>query len=285
MTSTTDEALRIGYWRSAMDQGRRFMDRLLEYPVQECGEPLVSLEEATRGSDVEMAFSATPIIDAIPRIYALRQGLVEPLLATAREMNRYGWILKIEDAFRTRELQRTVAHQPRIFDVILQRVTWEAGGAEPEVELALRRFSTLCANAPKVAGHMAGCAIDISVLDRGTGAEIDRGAPYLEMSELTPMMSPFTPPHALRNRALITAIMERHGFMAYPYEFWHYSMGDVFAEHLRCSGRPGRYAAVNRDPDTGAIEPVPDLMTALNAPEDIRAEMRKANERMRARAR
>ena len=284
MTITTNEVLRIDYWRRTMDQGRRFMDRLLDYPVKECGEPLVSLEEAARGSGVELAFSTTPIIDDTARIYVLRQGLVEPLLAAAREMNRYGWILKIEDAFRTRELQRTVAHQPRIFDVILERVTWEAGG-EPEVELMLRRFSTLCANAPKVAGHMSGCALDISVLDRATGGEIDRGAPYLEMSELTPMMSPFTPPEALHHRALITAIMERHGFIAYPYEFWHYSQGDVFAESLRCTGLPGRYAAVNRDPDTGAIEPIEDLMTALNAAEDIEAEIRKAKDRMRGHAR
>jgi hypothetical protein len=118
-------------------------------------------------------------------------------------------------------------------------------------------------------------------LERDTGAELDRGGPYLEMSELTPMASPFAPPDALRNRALITVIMEKHGFMAYPYEFWHYSQGDVFAESLRCTGKPGRYAAVNRDPGTRAIEPIVDLMAPLNAPEDIRAEIVRAHARMR----
>ncbi len=285
MHPKTDEALRIDYWRNSMDQGRRFMDRLLDYPARECGEPLASIEDAARSAGVEMEFSTTPIFGDVPRIYALREGLIEPLMATGREMNDRGWVLKIEDGFRTREMQRTVAHQPRIFDFILKRVSWEVGGGEPDVELVLRRFSTLCANAPKVAGHMSGCAIDISVLDRDTRAEIDRGRPYLEMSELTPMGSPFTPPDALQSRALITTLMEKHGFMAYPYEFWHYSQGDVFAETLRFTGKPARYAAVNRDPRTGAIEPIADLMAPLNAPEDIRKEIAKAHARMRARRR
>ena len=259
------------------------MDRLMEYPVRDCGEPLASIEVAMRNAGVEMEFSTTPLIGDIPRIFEVREGLIEPLMAVSREMNGRGWVLKIEDGFRTKDVQRTVAHQPRIFDVILKQVSWEVGGGEPEVELVLRRFSTLCANAPKVAGHMSGCAIDLSVLDRDTRAEVDRGGPYLEMSELTPMASPFATPDALRNRALITVLMEKHGFMAYPFEFWHYSQGDVFAESLRCTGKAGRYAAVNRDPLTGTIEPIADLMVPLNAPDDIREEIGKAHARMRAR--
>jgi D-alanyl-D-alanine dipeptidase len=278
-----DEALRIAYWRSSMERGRRFMDRLLEYPVHDRIEPLASIENAARSAGVDMEFSTTPIVGDIPRIFELREGLIEPLMAAGREMNRGGWVLKIEDAFRSRDVQRTVAHQPSIFDVLLKRVSWEVGGREPEVELVLRRFSTLCANAPKVAGHMSGCAIDISVLDRDTRTEVDRGGRYLEISELMPMASPFAAPEALQHRALITMLMEKHGFIAYPYEFWHYSQGDVFAESLRCTGRPGRYAAVTRDARTGAIEPITDLMAPLNALEDIREEIVKARGRMHTR--
>ena len=282
-TTRTDEADRIEYWRHTMDRGRRFMDRLLEYPVQDCGEPLASIEDAARSAGVEMEVSTTPIVGDLPRVFELRQGLIEPLLAAGREMNGLGLVLKIEDGFRTREVQRTIAHQPRIFDLILKQVQWEVGGAEPDVELVLKRFSTICANAPKVAGHMSGCAIDISVLDRDTRTDVDRGGPYLVFSELMPMASPFTPPEALLNRAFITMLMEKQGFVAYPYEFWHYSQGDVFAEFLRCTGKPARYAAVNRDARTGAIEPISDLMTPLNATQDIREEIGKAHARMRAR--
>ena len=49
---------------------------------------------------------------------------------------------------------------------------------------------TLVAQIPKTGTHMSESAIDISVLDRTTGAEVNRGKPYLELSELTPLNSP-----------------------------------------------------------------------------------------------
>lgn len=278
-----DRAQRIAFWRDSMEQGRRFMMRMMEYPVVESAEPLASIQEAARRAGVAMQFSTTPIVDNLPRIFEVREALIEPLMAAARDMNERGWVLKIEDGFRTAEMQRKLALKPSIFDLILKRVVWEVGGREPEVDLVQRRVATLVANWPKVAGHMSGCAVDISVIDQVTGEEVDRGGPYLEMSELTPMASPFASAAALRHRVLITAIMEGNGFAAYPAEFWHYSQGDVFAEFLRCTGEPGRYGAVSRDDRSGAIEPVSDLMAPLNAPEDVRQQIAAAMTRMGAR--
>jgi D-alanyl-D-alanine dipeptidase len=276
----SDEGLRIAYWRYSMERGRRFMDLMMDYPVRESGERLASIEDAARHGGVEMAFSATPIVENIPRVFEVREGLIEPLIAAAREMNERGWVLKIEDGFRTVEAQRKLAHKPSVFDVILRKTAWETGSDEPDLELVMRRVSTLIANSPKVAGHMSGCAVDISVLNARTGAELDRGGPYLEMSEITPMASPFVSPEAAQLRALITAIMERHGFAAYPFEFWHYSQGDVFAQHLRCTGEPGWYAAVHRDPSARTVEPLDDLAVLLNEAADLREEISKARARM-----
>ena len=266
-----------------MEQGHRFMERMMDYPVRESRQPLASIEDAARSMGVEMEFSASPIVDDTPRIFDIREGLIEPLIAAAREMNSRGWVLKIEDSFRTAEMQRKLARKASIFDLILRKVEWETGNLHPDPALVMRRASTLVAQYPKVAGHMSGCAIDISVLDRDTRTEVNRGGPYLEMSELTPMASPFVSPQALANRALITVVMEKHGFMAYPSEFWHYSQGDAFAEYLDCTGRPGRYAAVTRTPRDRSIEPVADLAAPLHAPEDIRREIDAANARARGR--
>ena len=275
----TDEALRIAFWRDSMEQGRRFMEEMLGYPVRESGEPLASIQDAASAAGVEMQFSTSPIVDDMPRIHEIREGLIEPLLAAARELNERGWVLKIEDAFRTRAMQTQLARKPSIFDLILRKVRWESHPAEPDPALVMRRAATLVAQYPKVAGHMAGCAIDISVYDRTTGTEIDRGAPYLEMSELTPMASPFVSPQALANRHLITLLLEKHGFMAYPYEFWHFSQGDVFAEHLSRTGRPGRYAAVTRNATTGDVTPVTDLLVHLQSPDDMRRAIAAADAR------
>jgi D-alanyl-D-alanine dipeptidase len=278
-----DETSRISYWRESMEQGYRFMRRMMEYPVVESREPLVSIETAAAHAGVEVQFSLTPIVDEVPRIFEVREGLIEPLLAAAREMNERGWVMRIEDAFRTAEMQRGLALKPSVFDLILERAARETGNAEPELEVVQRRVATLVANWPKVAGHMSGCAVDIAVFQRDARTELNRGGPYLEMSELTPMWSPFVSMQALHNRAEITAIMERHGFAAYPSEFWHYSQGDVFAEHLRCTGNPARYAAVSRDERTGAIEPVANLTQPLNTPTTILEQITQAKRRLRLR--
>jgi len=79
----------------------------------------------------------------------------------------------------------------------------------------------------------------------------------------------------------ITALMESCGFMAYPYEFWHYSKGDAYAEKLRQSGRQPRYGAVHFDPGTGAVEPVPNPERPLHSLDDIRRRIELALGRLR----
>ncbi|RYF73986.1 MAG: hypothetical protein EOO39_09405, partial [Cytophagaceae bacterium] len=89
------------------------------------------------------------------------------------------------------------------------------------MQRAVRKLS-LSATTAKTGTHVSGSAIDISVYSLEDGSEIDRGGPYLEMSELTPMKSPFVLESSLRNRQEITDVMAQHGFVAYPFEFWHY---------------------------------------------------------------
>ena len=92
--------------------------------------------------------------------------------------------------------------------------------AKPPVDLLYRRLGSLVANAPKVGTHMSGSARDISVLRRDTGEEVDRGGPYPEMSECTPLASPFVAEHARQHRQEITALhpvkRERAGLGAGP---------------------------------------------------------------------
>jgi len=58
------------------------------------------------------------------------------------------------------------------------------------------------------------------------------------MSERTPMASPFVAEDARQNRREITALLGRHGFVAYPWEFWHYNDGDAYAELLNHTAGP-----------------------------------------------
>jgi hypothetical protein len=121
---------------------------------------------------------------------------------------------------------------------------------------------------------MSGSAIDISVMHlEDPTREVDRGAPYLEMSALTPMGSPFVSDAARRNRRDITALMRRHGFVDYPWEFWHYSSGDAYEQELLKTGQPAIYGAVQWDPATNQVAPLPQPEQPLNSFDEIRAEL------------
>lgn len=277
----SDNEARRAYWREQMETAAHFMDTISACPVEENGEPLVALREVAAIEGPRVAFSETRIADRFGRLFFLREGLIEPFLGAAREMNERGWVLKVEDAYRSVAMQTALGAAERIFDMILERVVWELAGGTPGPELVFRRVTALVATWPKIGTHMSGSAIDISVLRQDDGTEIDRGAPYIEMSERTPMTSPFVDDAARRNRGEITALMARHGFVAYPYEFWHYSQGDAYDEYLNKTGRPGRYGAVELDPTSGRTTAVADPLAPLHTTAEIETRIEQALRRSR----
>jgi len=109
----------------------------------------------------------------------------------------------------------------------------------------------------------------VSVLRLEDGSEVDRGAPYIELSEKTPMGSPFVPRQARANRGAITRIMARQGFVAYPYEFWHYNRGDAMDACLHRSRKPARYGPVDLDPSDGTVTPIAEALEPLNRLEEF----------------
>lgn len=276
MTNQNDQAARRAFWTQQMDTAYEFMAQMRTYPVQECGENLRSMPEAASNAGVEVTFSTSKIAGDLDRVFFLRAGLIPNFIAAARAMNERGWILRIEDGFRTLEMQTALSRKPSVFDAILKSTMWELDGQQPEPEFLLKRLAVLTATRPKVGTHMSGSAIDISVWNRDTQTEVERGGPYLEMSELTPMHSPFVSQQALDNRGAITEIMERNGFVAYPFEFWHYNSGDAYGEFLTKTGVPARYGAIHLDQKTGQVTPVTDPDEALQTPAVMQREMQAA---------
>lgn len=273
MTTKNDQASRRAYWAQQMELGYAMVEKLIAFPVNECGEAFASLTDAAAAANVEMHFSTNKIAGDLDRVYYLRESLVKDVIAIGREMNSRGWILKIEDAFRTLEMQRHLVKKPEVFDAILKKCIWENGGQIPPVEMVFRRAIVLVANLPKIGTHMSGSAIDISVFQRDDGSELWRGNAYLEMSERTPMRSLFVEPEFVENRLAITAVMEKHGFMHFPFEFWHYNKGDAGAHILTGNPNPCRFGPVNWNPQTNQVTPVTDSLSPLNPMEVIEKEI------------
>ena len=278
----SDEVARRAYWTQQLEAAYAFMfESILPYPVVECGEPFVSLREAAAQADVVVAFSSLKHVNNLDRLFYLREGQISNFLGAAKKMNELGWVLRVEDGYRTREIQKYLGLTPKVFDAVLQRVMWELEGKVPSPEFMFRRCSALVATVPKFATHMSGSAIDISVMNRNDPAlEVDRGGPYIELSELTPMDSPFVSGVGQRHRNQITALMRDCGFVEYPWEFWHYSSGDAYDQFLRKTGKPAIYGAVDWDPVTNIVTPMADATAPLNSEEEIRAEIEAALQRL-----
>ncbi len=275
----SDDAARRSYWAEQMQLGYDLIQVVLPYEVRECGEGFASIPDAAAAGDVEMLFSSSKIAGDIDRVFFIRQGLVEPLIAVGRDMNHRGWILKIEDGFRSQEMQSSLVRKPELFDVILQKCIWENGGQLPPAELVFRRAIVLIANIPKIGTHMSGSAVDISVFRQDDGSEVWRGNPYLEMSERTPMRSPFVSADDLQNRLEITAMMEARGFIHFPYEFWHFNQGDAMGHILGQQPGPARYGPVHWDPQTNRVTPYDDPLSPLNPLDVIEREIQAAMRR------
>jgi zinc D-Ala-D-Ala dipeptidase len=279
-----DDDARRSYWTAQFDDAYRFMfEDILPYPVDECGEKLVSLPDASKSTGTEVMFSALKHVRELDRLFYLREGQIDQFIGAAKEMNSRGWAVRVEDAFRTREIQKYLGRTPKVFDAVLKRVIWELGGKTPTPEFMFRRCTGLVATVPKFGTHMSGSAIDMSVVYRDDpGKEVDRGAPYIEMSALTPMYSPFVSPEAHNNRIEITKIMRNHGFIEYPYEFWHYSSGDAYDQFFRKTGKPAKYGAVDRDPLTNTVKPLSNPNEPLNSKDELRLEIEASLKRLGA---
>jgi D-alanyl-D-alanine dipeptidase len=70
--------------------------------------------------------------------------------------------------------------------------------------------------------HNRGCAVDVSLVNRKTGIELQMPTPF---DSFSPAASPGfvdVPAEAKRNRQLLIDIMSKHGFTVYPSEWWHF---------------------------------------------------------------
>ena len=252
-----------------MERSARLLRAMEDGPTQECGEGLGSIPDAAEETGVEMWFSDSKIAGDLDRIFFIRRGLIADLMDIGRDMNERGWILKIEDGFRTREMQTQLGRKPAVFDMIVRSCRWECGGQPPSLDLIRRRSTCLVANFPNHGTHTMAAAVDVSVFRRDDRCEVWRGMPYLEMSEYTPMDSPFVSPEEQANRADITAMMERHGFLHYPGEFWHYNKGDALYHLMTKSGQVSGYGPVHWDPSSGEVTPYDDVRSPLTPPETM----------------
>jgi len=256
------------YWIEQMEAAYGFMERLLEYPVQECGEGLRRLDERAREAGVRIAFASGKKIGMFDRVFCVRQSLVDKLLRAAEAFLKRGYVLRIEDVYRSPRTQTLGARSSYVIRSVLDRVLWELDGRIPTAELVFRRLAVWTATTLKFANHTSGSALDVTALRRD-GSVVDLGGTYPQLSHLTPMASPFVAPAVRRNREMICALLAEEGFVPYPFEFWHFSCGDADCEMMAGTGRPGRFGPVHFSDGGGPPTPATDILEPFVGVEDV----------------
>jgi len=278
---TNNEAERRKYWSKQIELAYDFMQKVHEYPVKECGEPMISMRQAVKDARLTVKFSDTKIADKYKRVFYLREGLIKNFLAVAKELNDRGWFLKVEDCFRTRNLQRHAGFQNSVFNAVLKKVIWEKNGEVPSSELMFRRFNAFIANSAKSCTYITGSTIDISVYQASNLSQLDCGGRYLQMSEQTFTDSPFISEEATKNRREIKRILKKHGFIAHPFQFWHFSQGNACTECALKSGEDARYGPINFDLNSGRIVPLENPENPLYSVEQIQEKIESALKRIK----
>jgi D-alanyl-D-alanine dipeptidase len=97
------------------------------------------------------------------------------------------------------------------------------------------------ADPAKGSRHNRGAAVDLTLIDLRTGAELPMPTPYDDFTSRAAHAFTDLPADALANRALLRDVMTKHGFDPLPSEWWHYDfrgwegfeLMDVGLEELR----------------------------------------------------
>ena len=78
------------------------------------------------------------------------------------------------------------------------------------------------ANPSKGSGHNRGIAVDLTLYDLSTGKELNMPTGFDDFSEYAHHGVILSDPEKIKNRELLKSIMEKHGFLKFETEWWHY---------------------------------------------------------------
>ena len=118
------------------------------------------------------------------------------LIEVQREVAAKGLGLKVYDAYRPLSVQQ------QMWDLIQDE----------------RYVSNPAVNAGR---HTRGTAVDLTLVDR-QGRELPMPTPFDDFTERAHRGAKGIPEDAARNAKLLEDAMVRHGFVPYPFEWWHF---------------------------------------------------------------
>lgn len=126
----------------------------------------------------------------------LRRPVARALRAVQLELAAVGIGLKVFDAYRPYSV--TVAFYDHVGDETYAAPPWRGSR------------------------HNRGCSVDVALVSLRTGQALPMPTDFDELTPAAHADFAQLPPLALLNRAVLRAVMSRHGFRQYPGEWWHF---------------------------------------------------------------
>ncbi|WP_026875832.1 M15 family metallopeptidase [Jiangella gansuensis] len=179
--------------------------RVHAVPVHDDGEPMVELDDSFG-----------------PAHAAVRASLAQRLLL-ARDRLPGGIGLRVVEGHRSLADQRAI-----IAGYAAQLSALHPGLTDAELERLTSRFVAPVAVAP----HVAGAAVDLTLVSTADDRELDLGTPIDATPEDSGGACFFDAPQvtgpARANRELLARVLGGAGLVNYPTEWWHWSYGDRY---------------------------------------------------------
>ena len=187
--------------------------------IIECNEPLVRLIDIIPDAVISMTEERKRESDET--LY-LRRGAAKALFIVSDLVKEKDYKMRIFDGFRPIECQQ------KLYDSVCERLKAEEPNLTDE-ELLKKAFLYVFPpswDKKRPPAHSTGGAVDIT-LSTYSGYELDMGTKYCEFDN--PLI--YTNANGLtalqkENRMFLVSSMAKAGFVNFPGEWWHYSIGD-----------------------------------------------------------
>ena len=175
--------------------------------------PNLALEMRYAGSH---NFVGRPINGYQAPVCLLTRQAATALAAVQADLARFGLGLKVFDCYRP---TRAVAD----FAAWARDLNDQAHRAEFYPDIDKSQLFALGYIAER-SGHSRGSTVDLTVIDRATGAELDMGSPFDLFDPRSWPTSNAVTAAQRANRLMLQSVMRAHGFKPLEQEWWHFTL-------------------------------------------------------------
>ena len=151
------------------------------------------------------------------KVFMTRQAATA-LANVQNELSAFGLGLKVFDAYRP---QRAVNHFVRWAEDLEDRKMKPVFYPSVSKDILFDEGYISARS-----GHSRGSSIDLTLVDMGSGEELDMGTPWDFFDPSSWPSYQDLPAQVRANRSLLATVMTKHGFNAIRTEWWHFNLED-----------------------------------------------------------